>query len=1120
MRRIECYVACWILVWLWGGSSLIASDGWYASPSSYGYELALAEGPTAQELYERGMNQYVQGDFAGAMQTFRKIDAMQLPREQRVALYEAIQDINRRVQSETDPDKLLREAGKALDRGRLERAVSLYESVINHPRATEEQVETAKAHGAEAKRQLNAALTQSRQKIDEAQADIEAGRFQEARLKLENVQQSGVDLGWFDRERVDRYLAAVAERRSRANGRAAAKPTILAAGTPQPVTHEREPQPKPQLAAETAPIEPAGDEHADDPDDAEPAPDREPGPAPKPEIAAADTPVQQDLVDDLLTRARMLRAQEKAAQARMAERNNQYHLAVKLYEESLALDPTNDEVRLALGAAQLKADQENTAASVLQAQLESRRLRGKASIAEFEQLLQRGTTLLEAGNYSAAREAVQQAKFTLDLSQQYVPSVQFRELRQRAVDLAAQIAEAERVAEEQRIRDQEIARKQEAEERRRKVLMEQQAEVQRLLKRAMDFRREQKYDQALELLDQVLAPTLDPNNFAAQAMKETIEESRLFVEARRRMRERDLMVVETSNDNVVSSTPYNDLLMYPPDWPQLSSTRLAGLDKLSDDSEVNRQVSQKLRESVPISFDENKLDDVIKYLRNTTGLNFFVNWPVLEAVGVEKDLPISLQLTNVAVEQALKLVLQQASASSNAFEDDPVSFSIIEGIVHVSTESDLSRTTDTRPYDIRDLLVQVPSFDDAPQFDLASALEDAAEGGSADVFEQREEEARSRQEHIEQLQSLIRDTIGKPQDWDAGGIGGSSVRELNGTLIVRTTPRNHRQLAQLLRQLRETRALQIAVEGRFLLVDQNFLEEVGVDIDVTFLEDSDGRISHPDVTASQDSISLAEREGSRLTPAAFLPDGATGAITRSLDFSGTFTYLDDLEVNVLIQATQASRRAITLTAPRLTLMNGQRSYVIVARQIAFVSDLEPIPDAAGFDPTLSVTQSGVILDVEATVGADRRYVTMTVRPSLASLLRIRELPQTVLTDVGVTDPDDPENVILIPLTAAIEAPEIQLTTIKTSVNVPDQGTLLLGGQRLVSDIEVEAGVPVLSKIPVINRFFTNTSTTKDEQTLLVLIKPTIIIQSEEEEELFPGLLQNPQKYNVGQKFGD
>ncbi len=71
--------------------------------------------------------------------------------------------------------------------------------------------------------------------------------------------------------------------------------------------------------------------------------------------------------------------------------------------------------------------------------------------------------------------------------------------------------------------------------------------------------------------------------------------------------------------------------------------------------------------------------------------------------------------------------------------------------------------------------------------------------------------------------------------------------------------------------------------------------------------------------------------------------------------------------------------------------------------------------------------------------------------------------------------------------------------------MPDKGTILLGGQRFVNEIEVEEGVPLLSKIPFINRFFTNRLTNKEEKTLLILIRPEIIITQENEDILFPGL---------------
>jgi general secretion pathway protein D len=243
---------------------------------------------------------------------------------------------------------------------------------------------------------------------------------------------------------------------------------------------------------------------------------------------------------------------------------------------------------------------------------------------------------------------------------------------------------------------------------------------------------------------------------------------------------------------------------------------------------------------------------------------------------------------------------------------------------------------------------------------------------------------------------------------------------------------------------------------------------------------------------------------------------------RALDFS--VSYLSDLQVNLLVRATQAHRRAISLISPRITFFNGQRAFITVATQVSFISDLEPVPDADGFNPTLDVVQQGVVLDVDGTISADRRYVTLTVRPSLATINRIRSIQ--VFSDQTDDDDDDDDdtnnnnnnnnnNTQNAPLVGIIEAPELEITTLQTTVSVPDRGTLMLGGQRLVGEIEIEAGMPVLSKIPILNRLFTNRTKVQDTRTLLVLIKPTIIIQSEEEQDLFPGLLQNPSEFNVG-----
>ncbi|HPD29805.1 MAG TPA: hypothetical protein PLL20_07410, partial [Phycisphaerae bacterium] len=128
--------------------------------------------------------------------------------------------------------------------------------------------------------------------------------------------------------------------------------------------------------------------------------------------------------------------------------------------------------------------------------------------------------------------------------------------------------------------------------------------------------------------------------------------------------------------------------------------------------------------------------------------------------------------------------------------------------------------------------------------------------------------------------------------------------------------------------------------------------------------------------------------------------------------------------------------------------------------------------------------SGRTFSVKPTVSGDRKYVTMELIPTVYA---------SELQDV-------------VDATGPMKLPNISTTSIATTVTVPDRGWLLLGGLKQAGETEVEAGVPILSKIPILKRAYTNRSRVKDERTLLLLVKPTIIIQGEIEEEAFPNLV--------------
>ena len=83
----------------------------------------------------------------------------------------------------------------------------------------------------------------------------------------------------------------------------------------------------------------------------------------------------------------------------------------------------------------------------------------------------------------------------------------------------------------------------------------------------------------------------------------------------------------------------------------------------------------------------------------------------------------------------------------------------------------------------------------------------------------------------------------------------------------------------------------------------------------------------------------------------------------------------------------------------------------------------------------------------------------------------------------------------------VQLPTFSFVTVTTTVSVPDGGTVLLGGIKRLSEGRNEFGVPMLDKMPYLNRLFKNVGIGREAQSLMMMVTPRIIIQEEEEEKL-------------------
>jgi hypothetical protein len=262
-----------------------------------------------------------------------------------------------------------------------------------------------------------------------------------------------------------------------------------------------------------------------------------------------------------------------------------------------------------------------------------------------------------------------------------------------------------------------------------------------------------------------------------------------------------------------------------------------------------------------------------------------------------------------------------------------------------------------------------------------------------------------------------------------------------------------------------------------------------------------------------------------------------------------FAILSDIEAFFFIQAAQADQRNNLLFAPKVTLFNGQTGTVFSGVSRPFVISLIPTVGffSTGFQPVIQTFFDGVSMTVTAVISADRRYVRLTVIPIFNNITDVftfsfiggtagggqqgqgggqqlggggqqfgigggmgtTQLLQSAITQFGGNQggggqqqgQQGQQNQQGNAVTVTVQQPVQETVTVFTTVSVPDGGTVLLGGVKRLREGRSMAGVPILNKIPYINRLFKNTGVGRETESLMLMVTPRIIIQEEEEEML-------------------
>jgi general secretion pathway protein D len=377
------------------------------------------------------------------------------------------------------------------------------------------------------------------------------------------------------------------------------------------------------------------------------------------------------------------------------------------------------------------------------------------------------------------------------------------------------------------------------------------------------------------------------------------------------------------------------------------------------------------------------------------------------------------------------------------------------------------------------------------------------------------------------LMMLIQQTI-DPDNWLAAGGQSSMVPYTNNLSLVISAPQTtHEKIGELLDTLRRLQDLQVTIEVKFITLNDNFFERMGIDFDLRI---EDGNRFPPLSERNKGKTVIGISSGSTATnPFPFTADldvvfdqnnfaaavPQFGGFQDGLGGSIGFAILSQLEMFFFLNAAQGDSRSNVLQAPRVTMFDGQFASINDTVSRPFVTSLIPVVGdfAVAQQPVIVVLNEGTILNVQSIISQDKRFVRLTLNPTFSQIERVdtftfegsrtsrnssRRRGQNLLnpSEGELDEAEDEQDTVISGTT--VQQPSFSQTSVSTTVTVPDGGTILLGGIKRMRESRIERGVPVLSKIPYLNRLFKNTAIGRETSTLMLTVTPRIIIQEEEE----------------------
>jgi general secretion pathway protein D len=765
---------------------------------------------------------------------------------------------------------------------------------------------------------------------------------------------------------------------------------------------------------------------------------------------------------------------------------SRYDEAVKWYRKALDLDPSLDAARKRMNDALILLGERSGEVPAIAEDMRNQvRVKREQEKMEIARKLKEGEQALEENNVDRAESLVSQAVDSINLDPDFDP----------AGKAAAQaLLKRVRAQKEERKKERDLAQREVANEKAEEELEEEAKvkhnQVQELLRKSSQFLRIHDYEKTVDACERALK--IDPDNRVAKFWLADAKEQ-LLRQRRQRLVDQRVESRKVGDEKFLEATiAYPSHFVFPddPTW-EIARNRSKSLNLISvEDPEPVRRIKNALEGTIvkEFSFDKTPLDDVVQQIRTFTGANIAVD-PQVDG----KTLNVTMKIDSLPASNALNLILDSVG----------LTYTFKENILFITNPGQQSGRTEFGIYNVSDLLNKIRDFE-GPELILKPQGETGQSPISFTSAAGEEEPTLD----AEQLVQLVKESTGGETAWAEP----NSIEHHEGQFLVNATRELHAKIQDVLSNLRKDSDLFVVIEARFIDITDDFLEDIGIDSRALGAVNNwgtpFGNVINDNRTGGQD-IGFV-RQGSPVRDVTLIMgqdrwagrirhiiDGFTGTVRSQrgltagsgiggLTFQGT--WLEPFQINVILRAVQERSDVRQLTAPVVTAHNGQRVFASVITQRAYIADYNLVSGGTGFaiievaDPEVQTFQEGVILDVDPVVSHDKKYITLDVRPTLATLRN--GIISTILISLG--------SFTNVAFMVPIGIPQISLQQSFTSVTVPNGGTVLLGGFKSLNEAKYTSYLPIIGRIPLIGNLFRRKATLSEKRSLVILLSARIV----------------------------